>query len=54
MTTAKLITKPSPERRTFFLRVAKRANEMQRELVKKAQGNSHAKSETQKRVKRPS
>ncbi len=36
MTIADLITKPSPERRTFFLRVAKRANEMQRDLVKKA------------------
>ena len=40
MTTADLITKPSPERRKFFLRVAKRANEMQRELVKKARGKS--------------
>jgi len=45
MTTADLITKPSPERRTFFLRVAQRANEMQRELVKKAK----SKSEPQKR-----
>lgn len=44
MTTADLITKPSPERRKFFLSVAKRANEMQRELVKKAR-----KSETRKK-----
>lgn len=48
MTTADLITKPSPERRTFFLRVAKRANEMQRELVKKAQNNDQAKKARRK------
>ena len=36
MNAADLITKPSPESRKFFLRVAKRANEMQRDLVKKA------------------
>jgi len=36
MTTADLIAKPSPESRKFFLSVAKRANEMQRDLVKKA------------------
>ena len=40
MTTVDLITKPSPESRKFFLRVAKRANEMQRDLVKKARGKS--------------
>jgi hypothetical protein len=45
MTTADLIAKPSPESRKFFLNVAKRANEMQRDLVKKARG----KSETRKR-----
>ena len=44
MTIADLITKPSPESRKFFLRVAKRANELQRELVKKAR-----KSETRKK-----
>ena len=36
VTAVDLLFKPSPERRKFFLRVAKRANEMQRELVKKA------------------
>jgi hypothetical protein len=36
MTTVDLIAKPSPESRKFFLSVAKRANEMQRDLVKKA------------------
>lgn len=40
MTTADLIAKPSPESRKFFLSVAKRANEMQRELMKKAKGKS--------------
>lgn len=48
MTTADLITKPSPESRKFFLRVAKRANEMQRDLVKKAQSNGHAKKARRK------
>lgn len=43
MTTADLITKPSPESRKFFLRVAKRANEMQRDLVKKARKNERRK-----------
>ena len=43
MTTVDLITKPSPESRKFFLRVAKRANEMQRELVKKARASKSRK-----------
>lgn len=42
MTTADLITKPSPERRKFFLSVAKRANELQRDLVKKARGKNES------------
>lgn len=49
MTTATFITTPSPELRTFFLGVAKRANEMQRDLVKEAQRNGRVKSETRKR-----
>ena len=39
MKTIDLITKSSPESRKFFLQVAKRANEMQRELVKKARAS---------------
>ena len=51
MNTVDLLFSPSAsrERRKFFLRVAKRANEMQRELVKKAQSRDHSKGEPQKR-----
>ena len=46
MNTVDLLFSPSAyrERRKFFLQVAKRANEMQRDLVKKAR-----KSETRKK-----
>ena len=49
MKTADLINKPSPESRKFFLRVAKRANEMQRELVRKARRGGHSKSAAKKK-----
>jgi len=46
MTAARFVTTPSPERRTFFLRVARRANEMQRDLV------GHERSRRLKKTKR--
>ena len=45
MTTAKFITTPSPELRTFFLGVAKRANKMQRDLVKEVDRTTGKKSD---------
>lgn len=50
MNTVDLLFKSSAsrERRKFFLQVAKRANEMQRELVKKARSNGHSKKARRK------